>query len=296
MKKSVSGLEIHEIAPEGFTPQVQVAACYLEINNKLLLLQRADGKLEPGKWGVPAGKLEHNEAPENAAERELLEETGISLENSSGIQRLNSLYIRKPEVDYVYHVFKVQLGQIPDVHLSDEHQNYIWATSKDIETIALMDGAKEALQHYQAMVAKKRSGASVNAYLILKRGNKILLHLRKNTGYCDGMWSLVAGHVENGESATAAMIRETYEEIGLKLSPEQIKVVHVMHRQTNRLNVDVFFDCPLWEGTIKNCEPEKCEKLEFFSLENLPINIVDYNAFALKAIFNGEFYSEQGWN
>ncbi len=159
-----------------------------------------------------------------------------------------------------------------------------------------MDGAKEALQHYQDMFIKKRDGASVNAYLILKQGNKILLHLRKNTGYCDGMWSLVAGHVENGESATAAMIRETYEEIGLTLSPDQIKVVYVMHRQTNRLKVDIFFDCPSWEGTIKNCEPEKCERLEFFSLENLPANIVDYNAIALKAILNREFYSEQGWD
>lgn len=155
MKKSASGLEVHEIAPAEFTPRVQVAACYLEINNKLLLLQRAQGKLEPGKWGVPAGKLENNETPEDAAKREFLEETGISLENHSRIQRLNSLYIRKPEVDYVYHVFKVQLDQMPEVHLSDEHQDYIWATSKDIETIALMDGAKEALQHYQAMIVKK---------------------------------------------------------------------------------------------------------------------------------------------
>lgn len=157
MKKPVLGLEVHEIAPSDFTPRVQVAACYLEINNKLLLLQRAQGKLEPGKWGVPAGKLENNESPENAAKRELMEETGISLENPSRIQRLNSLYIRKPEVDYVYHVFKVQLDRIPEIHLSDEHQDYIWATSKDIETIALMDGAKEALQHYQAMVVKKTS-------------------------------------------------------------------------------------------------------------------------------------------
>lgn len=295
MKNPISKIEIHQTVPQGFAPQVQVAACYLEIDNKLLLLQRAHGKLEPGKWGVPAGKLESNETPENAAKRELWEETGIAFENPSQIQRLNSLYIRKPEVDYVYHLFKVQLDQIPEVHLSDEHQSYTWATSKDMETIALMDGAKETLQLYRTMLIKKRAGASVNAYLILKQGNKILFQLRKNTGYCDGMWSLVAGHVENGESATVAMIRETYEEIGIKLSPNQIKGVHVMHRQTNRLNVDIFFDCPSWEGLIKNCEPEKCERLEFFSLENLPTNIVDYNASALKSILDGEFYSEKGW-
>lgn len=296
MKKSISGLEIHETAPEGFTPQVQVAACYLEINNKLLLLQRAHGNLEPGKWGVPAGKLENDETPENAAKRELLEETGISFENDSQIKYINSLYIRKPEVDYIYHAFKIHFDQIPEVHLSNEHQSYTWATSKDIETIALMDGAKEALQHYQSKIVKKRAGASVNTYLVLKQGNEILLHLRKNTGYCDGMWSLVAGHVEDGEPATTAIIRETYEEIGITLSPEQINVVHVMHRQTNRLNVDIFFECTSWEGTIKNCEPEKCERLEFFSLENLPNNIVDYNIIAIKAILDGKFYSELGWN
>lgn len=297
MEKSVSKLEVYAVAPEGFTPQVQVAACYLEIDNHLLLLQRAHGKSEAGKWGVPAGKLEHNETPESAAQRELLEETGISFEASSQIQRLNALYIRKPEIDYVFHLFKVHLDQMPEVHLSDEHQSYQWAALKNIAAVDLVDGAKEALLHYtQAKAVQKRIGASVNAYLVLKQDNKLLLHLRKNTGYCDGMWSLVAGHVEDGESATAAMIREAYEEIGIKLSPVQIKVVHVMHRQTNRLNVDIFFDCTSWEGMIQNCEPEKCEALEFFSLDNLPLNIVDYNATALKAILNGEFYSEQGWD
>lgn len=102
--------------------------------------------------------------------------------------------------------------------------------------------------------------------------------------------------MENGEPATAAMIRETYEEIGITISPEQINVVYVMHRQTNRLNVDIFFECTSWEGNIKNCEPGKCERLEFFSLENLPNNIVDYNIIAIKAILDGKFYSELGRN
>ena len=134
-----------------------------------------------------------------------------------------------------------------------------------------MTEVKESLQ----ILSKKRSGASVNAYLVLKRGTDVLLQLRKNTGYCDGMWSLVAGHVEDGESATDGMIREAREEIGIELSGSQIKVVHVMHRYSNRLNVDVFFNCSSWNGTILNCEPAKCERLEFFSLKTLPPNIID---------------------
>ncbi len=142
---------------------------------------------------------------------------------------------------------------------------------------------------------KTRKGASVNAYLILKQEDKTLLQLRKNTGYCDGMWSLVAGHVEDGESATEGMIREAREEIGIDFHPAQIQVVHIMHRKTNRLNVDVFFDCQSWQGNIQNLEPKKCEKLDFFLPSSLPSHIVEYNALALRHILEGKFYSELGW-
>ena len=138
--------EVHETEPHGFNPEVQISACYLEIDGKLLLLQRAHGKLEPGKWGVPAGKLEKNETPEQATQRDLFEETGISFENLSPMP---CLYIRKPEIDYIYHPFKIQLDRIPPVQLSNEHQNYQWVTSQEMQKLPLMDGAQEALYHYR---------------------------------------------------------------------------------------------------------------------------------------------------
>ena len=143
---------------------------------------------------------------------------------------------------------------------------------------------------------KKRTGTNVNSYLILEKDNQILLQLRKNTGYCDGMWSFVAGHVEDGESASSAMIREAREEIGLDLLPSQIEVVHIMHRKTNRLNMDVFFHCASWQGTICNLEPEKCERLEFFSFHSLPANMVEYNKTALERAAKKSLYSELGWD
>ncbi|MCB1110867.1 MAG: NUDIX domain-containing protein [Chlamydiia bacterium] len=147
----------------------------------------------------------------------------------------------------------------------------------------------------QATTTTKRTGASVNSYLILYQGDKILFGLRQNTGYCDGMWSLVAGHVENGESATQGMIREAKEEIGIDLIPSDLKVVHIMHRQTNRFNIDVFFECHRWEGDIQNNEPEKCETLEFFPLATLPENLIAYNRVALEWALQGKAYSELGW-
>lgn len=131
--------------------------------------------------------------------------------------------------------------------------------------------------------------------LVLKTKDKILLQLRSNTGYCDGFYSLVAGHVEDNESATAAIIREAQEEIGILLDPSNIEVIHVMHRKTNRFNMDIFFECTHWQGDILNKEPEKCASLDFFYLNQLPINTIDYIKDALNAISTNEFYSEAGW-
>ncbi len=146
-----------------------------------------------------------------------------------------------------------------------------------------------------SLVTPKRTGASVNAYLVLMQKNQILLSLRKNTGYFDGFYGLVAGHVEDGESATAGMIREAREESGIELTSSQLTMVHVLHRQTNRFNIDIFFKCTTWRGKIENREPEKCEKLEFFPIDQLPSHLMDYQRDVLSAILQKSFYSEMGW-
>lgn len=142
----------------------------------------------------------------------------------------------------------------------------------------------------------KRKGAIVSAYLILRQKEQVLLLLRQNTGYCDGQWGLVAGHVEDGEPATVGMVREASEEAGISLLPSQLKTVHIMHRQSpDRLNMDVFFECASWNGNAVNKEPEKCARLEWFPLSALPSNTMDYVASALRSIEKNEFYSEWGW-
>ncbi|MBN9376818.1 MAG: hypothetical protein BGO14_01465 [Chlamydiales bacterium 38-26] len=146
MKNSCS-IEVYLTLPLGFCPQVQVAACYLEVNNQILLLQKAQRTLEEGKWGVPAGKLEPGESPENAAKRELFEETGITIKDGL-MNRLSQLYIRKPKLEYIYHPFKIFLAHRPQVFLSSEHQSYRWVDFSALDTVALMDGAREVLKHY----------------------------------------------------------------------------------------------------------------------------------------------------
>ncbi len=146
-------------------------------------------------------------------------------------------------------------------------------------------------------IAKRDSGrTNICAYLVLRRNSQVLLGLRQNTSYCDGYYGLVSGHVENGEAATAGMIREAYEEAGIELLPSQLRLAHIMHRKTARLNMDLFFECTTYGGSIVNQEPDKCAELTFFPLDRLPLNTVDYVAEALWCIARGQIYSERGWD
>ena len=288
-------IQIFEKKPEDFKAKVDVAAAYIEVDGKILLLQLSEKKEYSKRWGVPAGKFEQGETPENALRRELFEETGISLPTNNSVHSIGQLYIRKPEIDYVYHAFKVDLKRVPEIVLSDEHIAYSWVSIDEAKKLDLLDGAEDALQFYFSKSKKKRAGASVNAYLVLKKENKVLLHLRNNTGYCDGFYGLVSGHVEDGEPATAALIREALEEAGIQLDQSHLRSAHVMHRKTNRLNIDIFFECSHWQGDITNKEPEKCISLDFFPIDNLPSNTIGYIKDTLQAILVNKFYSEVGW-
>lgn len=151
---------VYDKKPKDFSPKLEVAAIYLNVNGKLLLLELSTDKQEQGKWGVPAGKLEINERPVQAAKRELLEETGVDIESESFFHSLGELYIRKPEIDYIYHLFGINLESPPTICLSPEHCSYQWVSRFEAENLPLMNGAKLALDTYFQRSAKKHRSAS----------------------------------------------------------------------------------------------------------------------------------------
>ena len=132
-------------------------------------------------------------------------------------------------------------------------------------------------------------------YLILKKDNKICLSKRINTGYMDGYYSLIAGHVEINEKPSEAMIRETIEESNLIVTEDDIKLSHIQYRNKPG-RIDYFYICENWKGELKNNEPDKCSELKFFEINNFPENIVENVKIAiensLKSIPFSEFDNE----
>ena len=59
---------------------VLVAACALvDVDGRVLIAQRPEGKSMAGLWEFPGGKIEGNETPEETIIRELREELGIDV-------------------------------------------------------------------------------------------------------------------------------------------------------------------------------------------------------------------------
>lgn len=56
-----------------------VAAALIDIDNRILLAQRPEGKAMAGLWEFPGGKVAPDETPEAALIRELREELGIEV-------------------------------------------------------------------------------------------------------------------------------------------------------------------------------------------------------------------------
>ncbi len=134
------------------------------------------------------------------------------------------------------------------------------------------------------------------AYFILINDDKVLLLKRKNTGYMDGKYGFPSGHLEGNETVREGGSREIKEEIGLNILPVDLNVVHIMHRKADKdERFDFFLTANKYEGEIINCEPDKCEELKWFSLNNLPENIIPYISFALEKYKNNILYSEFGF-
>lgn len=131
----------------------------------------------------------------------------------------------------------------------------------------------------------------VDVHLILRRGDTVLLARRSGTGYADGLLHAPSGHVEEDENVRAAMVRETAEETGLWLPPDQLRVALVMqHRGPGGVaRVGWFFEAWLEAGQEPiNAEPAKCSGIDWYALDALPDDMVAYCRAGLESYRAGE--------
>ena len=89
------------------------------------------------------------------------------------------------------------------------------------------------------------------AHVFLMNGDDEVLLLRRfNTGYEDGKYSVIAGHIDGNEEVRAAAIREAREEAGIHIEISDIEVVGVIHRKDEDERVAFFLAASRWSGDV----------------------------------------------
>lgn len=143
---------------------------------------------------------------------------------------------------------------------------------------------------------KERYQSKVAVFLILtreKNGNtEILLQQRCNTGYMDGKYDTAcSGHLEQGESLSMAVSREAKEEIDLDIDEKNLKLISIIHPYQEDY-INVFFTTDKYEGTPKIMEPNKCNDLKWFNINELPENVISRIRNAVENIKKGIIYDD----
>jgi 8-oxo-dGTP diphosphatase len=172
----------------------------------------------------------------------------------------------------------------------------------------------------------------VGLHLVLRAQGRVLLGVRRGSGWRDGWWHVPAGHLEAGESITAGMAREAREELGILIRPADLEIAHIVHdmadpRETADAaetaaaagadgvaaaagpsaaaegtgggdgpvdRLQIFFTARAYRGTPRIAEPHRCAELRYWPLDGLPELLVGYTRAALHGIRAGRSTTVMG--
>ena len=112
-----------------------------------------------GHWDFPKGKLENEESLQQAALRELQEETGLSAELIEGFES-NIDYIFKHDGQLIKKtvVFFVGRASEGEITLSHEHIDFEWLSYQDALKRLTFDNAKQLLERAEIFLEHKKTG------------------------------------------------------------------------------------------------------------------------------------------
>ena len=110
------------------------AHIFRKINDSLefLLLKRAEGEIYSGIWQMVTGSIDESEEAYNTAIREITEETNLHAKKFWVVPHMNSFYSPKRNSICMVPVFAALVENDAEVTISNEHDEYKWATLEEI--------------------------------------------------------------------------------------------------------------------------------------------------------------------
>lgn len=118
---------------------------------------------------------------------------------------------------------------------------------------------------------------------ILRKGNKVLIGRRPETGTLPGLWEFPGGKIEVGESPEVALKRELSEELGIEAEIGVILEAS-SHNYGDKGILLMFFWVDYWKGEPKALHHDALEWVEIDKVQAR--NIPDSNREILEKLLN----------
>ena len=141
---------------------------------------------------------------------------------------------------------------------------------------------------------KEREKFLSSIYIIIKNEkDQVLLQRRQGTKLWPGFLALPAGHIDEGENAYEALVREAKEELNIIINLDDITDTFVVNRKNESLPsyYDVYFEISNYDGKITINEPEKCSELTWVDINNLPTDMITFEKEAINNKLKGIKFS-----
>ncbi|QGZ51986.1 NUDIX domain-containing protein [Streptomyces sp. QHH-9511] len=285
------------------------AALLVDSRGRYLLHLRDANKpiCDPGTWSIPGGDREGAETCREAVERELREETGLTvpLEEFTVVDSVGPDGT-KGRIRVYLGAWDGEADELP----CPEGIMFRHFDAATLPYLTMCPWTQEVIDLHQArnpvpppVPAQVRPGSRarlniVGVHLYLEQDGKVLLGLRHpDAAFAASTHHFLAGHCEQ-ESAVGCLVREAEEEAGLVIDPAHVELAHVVHmvdEPGGRPRIGMVFRAHRWEGEPVVREPDRCVSWDWWPVDTLPSPIVPYTRAAIDGIRAGRLYSELGW-
>lgn len=131
----------------------------------------------------------------------------------------------------------------------------------------LIDKNRKLIMETTTEESKIEEGKYIQIIIICIENDRKEFLIQKRAKKKNGKWALTGGHIISGEDSVTAVLRETQEELGLKLKENEVELI--FSKRTYDCFVDMYYTKKDIELLDLKLEKEEVENVKWMTLKEI---------------------------